>query len=381
MTITSDNGCVIKKDVYVQVVPLGNPRIYGDTVICEGMIGNLSAEDGYRSYLWSTGETSSSIVIIRGGEYALTVIDSNGCQNGAAIHVLYFPRPNIKINGPDSIRPGEVINLSVDPDFIDYLWSTGDKDASIQVTQAGKYQVSVTDASGCIWSAERSISLAPRPMTMLSLPLLIASPGDTVIIAVRLIASQHLESFPRINYAGRLTFEKSILFPLGTTYTDIGPTRQVEFTGEYMTGEENIVSIPSIVTLGLVSESEITLEEFQWSPPFIGYTTNIGSIKVNICRDGGERLFDGENTFALSLNYPNPFNSFTRIGFSLIERGHTSLYVMDMLGRRIQTLVDEYMDAGQYEYDFNAALLPSGQYYYMLMTPTQSVVKIMTLMK
>jgi hypothetical protein len=54
---------------------------------------------------------------------------------------------------------------------------------------------------------------------------------------------------------------------------------------------------------------------------------------------------------------------------------------MDLLGRKIVTLADEVMEAGYHERMFDASVLPSGQYFYVLQTPTQSVVKIMMLMK
>jgi hypothetical protein len=70
--------------------------------------------------------------------------------------------------------------------------------------------------------------------------------------------------------------------------------------------------------------------------------------------------------FSLYQNYPNPFNPATVIRFQLAAGSYTKLLLFDMLGREIQSLVNEQLQAGTYEVDFNASHLPSGVYYYML---------------
>lgn len=78
-----------------------------------------------------------------------------------------------------------------------------------------------------------------------------------------------------------------------------------------------------------------------------------------------------DNIFApikmfLYQNYPNPFNSTTTIQFSLYKRVHIKLEVYDCLGHKIETLVDETKNIGNYELEFDAHELSSGIYYYRL---------------
>lgn len=68
----------------------------------------------------------------------------------------------------------------------------------------------------------------------------------------------------------------------------------------------------------------------------------------------------------LSQNYPNPFFDRTDISYSLKEPDHVSLSVFDMMGQEIMTLVNEYLQAGDYNITFNATGLPSGIYLYSL---------------
>jgi tetratricopeptide (TPR) repeat protein len=74
-------------------------------------------------------------------------------------------------------------------------------------------------------------------------------------------------------------------------------------------------------------------------------------------------------------NYPNPFNPTTVISFQIPETQNivetqnlasVQLKVFDILGREIKTLVNENMEAGKHEVQFNAANLASGMYFYRL---------------
>lgn len=85
--------------------------------------------------------------------------------------------------------------------------------------------------------------------------------------------------------------------------------------------------------------------------------------------------------FYLSQNYPNPFNPVTNIKFSLPEKTFTKLKVYDLLGREVQQLINERLTAGEYKYDFNASLLPSGIYFYKLETDNFSETRKMVLVK
>lgn len=71
--------------------------------------------------------------------------------------------------------------------------------------------------------------------------------------------------------------------------------------------------------------------------------------------------------FILEQNYPNPFNSSTKISWQSPVSGRQTLKIFDVLGREVETMVDEFREEG-----FNSILytvnssLPSGVYYYQL---------------
>lgn len=88
------------------------------------------------------------------------------------------------------------------------------------------------------------------------------------------------------------------------------------------------------------------------------------------------------NTFELYQNYPNPFNPNTTITFTLAEDGLTTLKIYDILGREVQTLVNEELKAGQvHRVEFDGSKLASGVYFYKLESESMSMSKKLILMK
>jgi hypothetical protein len=70
--------------------------------------------------------------------------------------------------------------------------------------------------------------------------------------------------------------------------------------------------------------------------------------------------------FRLQQNYPNPFNPTTAIMFSIPKFSYVELNVYDLLGRKVSTLINKELGAGEYKIQFNGSSLPSGVYIYML---------------
>src|SRR6185436_11464598 len=71
---------------------------------CEGDSTVLTASSG-QSYLWSTNETTQSIVVSIQGSYFVTVTDSNGCDaTSATVPVTVNQLPIVSFTGmPDSV--------------------------------------------------------------------------------------------------------------------------------------------------------------------------------------------------------------------------------------------------------------------------------------
>lgn len=70
--------------------------------------------------------------------------------------------------------------------------------------------------------------------------------------------------------------------------------------------------------------------------------------------------------YSLSQNYPNPFNPLSKIEFQIPKLSNVKLMVFDALGKEISTLVNEQLNPGIYEVDFNASNYTSGVYLYRI---------------
>lgn len=83
----------------------------------------------------------------------------------------------------------------------------------------------------------------------------------------------------------------------------------------------------------------------------------------------------------LFQNFPNPFNGQTTIRFVLPESQNVKLTVYDLLGRRVETLIDGYIKGGFQAIIFDAVHFPSGVYFYRLRAGDMVVYKKMLLLK
>jgi hypothetical protein len=85
--------------------------------------------------------------------------------------------------------------------------------------------------------------------------------------------------------------------------------------------------------------------------------------------------------YFLEQNYPNPFNPSTKIKFNTKEDGLVRLTIYDVLGNEVQTVLNEFRQAGSYEVNFDAGNLPSGLYLAKLHTANYSETIKMSLIK
>lgn len=158
VTITDQNGCT--EVTSVSVSNFGAPTVSGSVTDpdCYGdltgtVTSNVSGGSAPFSYLWSTGDTSTTIAGLPAGSYSLTVTDSTGC---IATHVYV-------INQPDSLAlTGSTTSSTIG--FNDgsatvtpaggtqpysYNWSNGSGSQTITGLAGGNYTVTVTDSNGC----------------------------------------------------------------------------------------------------------------------------------------------------------------------------------------------------------------------------------------
>lgn len=87
------------------------------------------------------------------------------------------------------------------------------------------------------------------------------------------------------------------------------------------------------------------------------------------------------HNFNLAQNYPNPFNPVTTITYSLDINSYVNLDIYNIIGEKVETLVNELQISGNHKINFNASNLPSGIYFYKLASNNRVLVKKMSIVK
>ncbi|NNE26483.1 MAG: hypothetical protein HKN09_06535 [Saprospiraceae bacterium] len=139
------------------------------------------------SYLWSTGDTTPTILVTEEGEFIVTVtFEDRVCFalcDTAMVSKREFPEANIT---PDLSVPCEVsLFATSSTDIVLAVWNTGDTINKLTVTEPGQYTVTITDS--CENTSESTITIGEGNFN--SQPSIIASPqnacpGDDVMLTI-----------------------------------------------------------------------------------------------------------------------------------------------------------------------------------------------------
>jgi hypothetical protein len=86
-------------------------------------------------------------------------------------------------------------------------------------------------------------------------------------------------------------------------------------------------------------------------------------------------------TYVLEQNYPNPFNPSTTISFGIKNKLNVRLTIINLIGEQVAVILNEEMESGYHQVQFNATNLPSGVYFYQLKAGNFLETKKMILMK
>jgi hypothetical protein len=126
---------------------------------------------------------------------------------------------------------------------------------------------------------------------------------------------------------------------------------------------------------------------------FQSYYQTMDQTPIEVCSAKLEAMatsLDAEEvnsrTEAKLCNYPNPFNNVTNLEYSVVHPGQVSLRIFDLLGRRVNDLICEVMEPGNYTAswdgkDVQGRSAPSGVYLAVLSTTRSIEVKRILLLR
>jgi hypothetical protein len=102
--------------------------------------------------------------------------------------------------------------------------------------------------------------------------------------------------------------------------------------------------------------------------------------RFNVVDDGPE-VATVPTEYSLDQNYPNPFNATTIIPFALPTASRVSLTIYNIIGQKVATVADTWMEAGNHRVAVDGLHLASGMYFYQLKAADYTAVKKMVLLK
>ena len=154
VTVTDANGCLDTITVTLgETYPLPVVNLGADTIVC-GAVYNLGA-GAATTYLWSTGDTTQSILVDTSNYYSVIAGDTNGCQNSDTVLVIFNPLLSYTVDSDSSdcglsTGSAEITNLTGGGNY-SVNWSNGQTSGLIANNlSSGNYMVTVTDQNGCM---------------------------------------------------------------------------------------------------------------------------------------------------------------------------------------------------------------------------------------
>ncbi|MBU0612163.1 T9SS type A sorting domain-containing protein, partial [Patescibacteria group bacterium] len=159
-------GCSNTATLTVTVNPLPTASVSNDTTVCAGAPAILYAGGG-SAYLWSSGQTGSSINVTPTGTTTYTVtVTALNCSDVASVVVNVIPAPTVTAtaSGNDTICAGTSIILSASGGDT-YTWSDGQSGSSVNVSPlvTTTFMVTGVDVNGCSDVAMVTIEVNPIP--------------------------------------------------------------------------------------------------------------------------------------------------------------------------------------------------------------------------
>lgn len=145
VAVSADNG------IDLTIIPMPSTDIFpsGDVNLCVGDSVTITAGNGFREYLWNTGDRTRSITVAAAAAYSVSLRDSNGCRATSAatvVRVIPPPVPTVTLRSD---------TLEASSGFLSYQWYLnrallqGETNRFLIVSSPGIYHVVVRTAEGC----------------------------------------------------------------------------------------------------------------------------------------------------------------------------------------------------------------------------------------
>jgi len=174
------SSCKISDSTHllIYVIPPPVVNLGHDTTLCGAVSMVLNAGNPGAQYLWSTGNTSSTLHVTAIGSYWVRV-KVGQCSNSDTIHISALTKPNL--GNDTSLCQGSTLTLNAGNTGSTYNWNTGASTPTISVNATGLYWVKVT--SGCVMSDTIHVTFLPAPVVELGRDTLLCPDASITLSA------------------------------------------------------------------------------------------------------------------------------------------------------------------------------------------------------
>ncbi len=319
-------NCDVVDTINIKKESIPQVHLGFDTSYCTNIQITLNAGNVGSTYLWNTGDTSQTIEVSQSGVYSVRVENSKGCFGYDSIQINKLPLPIVNL-GNDSILCGGTLNylLEVGNSIYTYLWNTGDSSHNLLITTPGTYSVQVFANNGCTSYDTIQFSQSNNPISNFS----ILQQGANQVTFF---------SIPQTNV--------QFLWDFGDGFTDTShnPIHTYQTSGNY------IITLWCIDTISQCASNSVDTISI-----FLG-------------------LNETSHLFQLSA-YPNPIEDQLTISLELFDETELQIDIYDLLGNKIQTIVDQKTQKGNHFFEWDASLFKPGVYYLKVKVDDQLFVK------
>ncbi len=407
---TNRFGCVTSHQVTVTPGVSPNIDAGADVLICSGSDVPLTAS-GADTYQWTpaTGLSCADCADPVASPSQTTtyhVVGSNasGCTSFAEVTVEVAERPKLEVDPVVKLCQGEEVAL-VASGGGSFHWSPAEglscTDCPTPVASPSsttKYYLSVDGSPGCpdVDSVLVQVDPAPRTISASIDSTFRAVPGTPLLVPIRLDDDPRLAHVALFNIVVKcdpgmmrlrsVTPDSSLADVWNVLPTNVQPGSGVWEGIVYSIPRTILQDTGTVLWLDFESFIGSTVEspiDFQIVFPESECTTVVPTpgraIVGGICGLDLRLVESSGVKYALGRNIPDPFEGHTDIPFSVGIDAPTTLTVYDASGRRVAVLVDQFLDAGRYTITWDASGVPSGRYFYRLISADYSETRSMVL--
>jgi hypothetical protein len=207
-----------------------------------------------------------------------------------------------------------------------------------------------------------------------------ASAGERTTLALMLddgpVEENRGEGRP---FTATIRFNQTLLAPEDHSAPGIvgDGERTITVDGVWSGRGDTLATIPMIALLGNAESTSLDIVSFEWldggrRPLDVETERKSGTFTLlDLCREGGTRLYDELGVEAALKVAPNPAVDALELEYDLAEDGRVSIDLYDLTGVKVRSILNADRPAGSYRMKLATRQLPAGAYLLTLQTPTQ----------